>query len=210
MGALENGVGYFLRRPDGSIVEIGPIVPPTAPDEPDPTKLINEDGAEVDTEGTSEDGSHLFFTMRVGRWPSDSTGVGAPSLYEYAGTGNTTPMLVGVDHLRSARCWCHLNWARWQPRRRRRRARRARRARKPSATASAGRALTRSAAARGGVASGVRGLPRGPRSSTCSGLSSWPSCESPPGTGSSETAIAPSMGARDGLEWLPGALGLDI
>jgi hypothetical protein len=61
--------------------------------------------ADLSAVGLSADGSHFLFETQNAFWPFDSTqnnGVhggsgGAHSLYEYVGTGNATPMLVGVD-----------------------------------------------------------------------------------------------------------------
>jgi hypothetical protein len=98
----ENALDFFMRRPDRSIVDIGPGVPPgthagTADEVGQP--------AELSSVGLSADGSHLLFETRNAFWSFDSTQnngeqgnrPGAHSLYEYVGVGNATPMLVGVD-----------------------------------------------------------------------------------------------------------------
>jgi hypothetical protein len=82
----DNALSFFMRTPDHSIVEIGPALPPTTP-AGSPQQLGTN--AQVDPIGLSPDGSHFFF--EGGSWPM---GTGP---YEYAGTGNTTPMLIGVD-----------------------------------------------------------------------------------------------------------------
>jgi hypothetical protein len=94
VGQPDNSVGIFLRRPDRSIVEVGPAMPPTAP-----SGLAEEVGrfAELRVHGVSADASHVFFSLEHGFWPSDHTEGGSASLYEYEGVGNATPMLVGVS-----------------------------------------------------------------------------------------------------------------
>jgi hypothetical protein len=97
----DNRIDFFAREPDRSIVDIGPALPPTAPPG-DPLSL----GAKVSlmSLGLSAGASRLFFNIRNDFWPGDGTeerpgtnyGV-FPSLYEYLGAGNTTPLLVGVD-----------------------------------------------------------------------------------------------------------------
>ncbi|HXB63909.1 MAG TPA: hypothetical protein VNV42_03425 [Solirubrobacteraceae bacterium] len=91
----ENSAGYYLRLPDHSIVEVGPMVPPTTP-------LLERstlaEKAKPQLLGASADASHLIITLRSEfGWPFDGTSPGHESLYEYVGTGNTTPMLVGVN-----------------------------------------------------------------------------------------------------------------
>ncbi len=94
----DNRIDFFVRRPDRSIVDVGPALPPTAPPgEPGPLG----EAADLLPVGVSADASHIFFTLKHYFWPFDNT-VDSPSgpkssLYEYAGVGNTTPMLVGVS-----------------------------------------------------------------------------------------------------------------
>jgi hypothetical protein len=89
----ENSLNIFKRLPDGSIVEVGPGLPPSAP-----SGTVAEVGgaSDIDAVGVSSDASHVLFTLIGDRWPFDGTESGT-SLYEYAGTGNTTPLLVGVN-----------------------------------------------------------------------------------------------------------------
>ncbi len=96
----DNRIDFFARRPDRSIVDIGPALPPTAPVEP-PRELGVR--AALDGYGFSSsaplsgNASHYFFTLGHLHWPFDGTEDGLTSLYEYVGTGNSTPLLVGVD-----------------------------------------------------------------------------------------------------------------
>ncbi len=98
-----NGVDFFERRPDRSIVDVGPALPPTTP--PGTPQELGQKRAELYARGVSADGSHIFFDLYGDFWPFDNTEEkegffgdgGHPSLYEYVGTGNTTPLLVGVD-----------------------------------------------------------------------------------------------------------------
>jgi hypothetical protein len=89
-----NSAGFYLRRPDHSMVEVGPSVPPTTPllD-----TVILGSTVEPLVAGLSADASHLLYTLREYYWPSDGTSSTRRSLYEYVGTGNTAPMLVGVN-----------------------------------------------------------------------------------------------------------------
>jgi WD40 repeat protein len=87
----DNELDFFMRAPDHSIVDIGPALPPTAPAE-SPQELGTDAG--LGAIGLSPDGSHYFFSLGEGKdsWPAGG------NVYEYAGTGNTTPMPVGVDN----------------------------------------------------------------------------------------------------------------
>jgi hypothetical protein len=95
----ENELDFFMRNPDRSLVDIGPALPPTAPSE-SPRDLGGT--AELHKAGLSPDASRYFFYIEQNEyWPFDETirgPVPIPSLYEYLGSGNTTPLLVGVDN----------------------------------------------------------------------------------------------------------------
>ncbi len=84
-----NSIDLIMRRPDRSIVDVGPALPPV---QTSPYAALNNFG-----NGISVDASHIFFTMFADFWPFDDTIEGDVSLYEYIGYGNTTPLLVGVD-----------------------------------------------------------------------------------------------------------------
>jgi hypothetical protein len=90
----ENSLGIYERRSNRSIVEVGPALPPTAP-----AGSVREVSGEsqLDVQGISADGARVLFSLQGDYWPFDDTEGGARSLYEYAGTGNTTPLLVGVN-----------------------------------------------------------------------------------------------------------------
>ena len=54
--------------------------------------------ASISYEGASADLSRILFTTEPGyRWPFDQTAAGSSTLYEYVGTGNSAPSLVGVS-----------------------------------------------------------------------------------------------------------------
>ncbi len=89
-----NRVDFFMRRSDRSIVDIGPALPPTAPSE-DPEGL--GEAAKLNPVGLSPNGTRYFFTIRKYFWSFDGTEEGNSNLYEYLGTDNTTPLLVGVN-----------------------------------------------------------------------------------------------------------------
>jgi hypothetical protein len=80
---------FYARRADGTFVDIGPATPPSAgPQGTSPT-------AEALRVMTA-DLSHLVWggVDAGGQWPFDTFG---SRLYEYVGTGNTQPLLVGVS-----------------------------------------------------------------------------------------------------------------
>ncbi len=92
-----NTLDFFARRADRSIAEIGPALPPTAPPRSaDEGKGVLGYGFSPNAP-LSGDAARYFFSASQYHWPFDSTVVGDASLYEYLGTGNTTPLLVGVD-----------------------------------------------------------------------------------------------------------------
>jgi len=97
--AAEN---FYIREPDGAMVRVGPLLPPSVtagpPAGPFGAFLYKTQTAYVDA---SDDLSHVFFKMERGKgfgisWPGDATN-GLSSLYEYSGTGQTRPELVGVS-----------------------------------------------------------------------------------------------------------------
>jgi hypothetical protein len=103
-----NAEDLYIREPGGTepggeFVKVGPIVPPYATEGPagGSSPLLNET-AETVYAGASLDLSHVYFQIRGEGplWPGDTTAHnnGQLSLYEYVGTGNTTPSLVGVDN----------------------------------------------------------------------------------------------------------------
>ncbi|MFI5009619.1 MAG: hypothetical protein ACHQDY_05020 [Solirubrobacterales bacterium] len=78
----------YVERPRGTFTEVGPPTPePNAVNANRYTYL-----------GASADLSHVLFSTEPGfRWPFDSTLGAASTLYEYVGTGNVAPSLVGVS-----------------------------------------------------------------------------------------------------------------
>jgi hypothetical protein len=104
-GARHNSQSIFaddlyVREEDGSLVPVGPMVSPGLT-QGEPTgeyELLNHN---LYPPSASRDLSHVFFQIRGEGplWPGDTTQqtVGARSLYEYVGTNNTQPQLVGID-----------------------------------------------------------------------------------------------------------------
>ncbi|HEX5853586.1 MAG TPA: hypothetical protein VFY36_10890 [Solirubrobacteraceae bacterium] len=92
-----------VREPDGSFIEVGPIISPEAAAGPPAGELqFFANQIYVTYSGASRDLSHVFFQINSSGgplWPGDTTrlGGGEKSLYEYGGTGNTHPKLVGVN-----------------------------------------------------------------------------------------------------------------
>jgi hypothetical protein len=82
-----NFADFYLESPGGTFTRIGPATP--SPVTPNVGSFKNL--------GASADLSHVLFTASPGfRWPFDST-AGGSTVYEYVGTENTVPMLVGVN-----------------------------------------------------------------------------------------------------------------
>jgi hypothetical protein len=102
VGQAENRVDLYLRRAGGSVVDVGPALPPSAPS----GSLVRLwETVDLFAVGLSADGSRLLFDLSRYFWPGDGTEEAAGgnengvfhSLYEYLGAGNTAPLLVGVD-----------------------------------------------------------------------------------------------------------------
>ncbi len=85
-------VSFYVRRLNEPPVEVGPMLPPSAsPAEPEGNRFFNFGGA------SAGDLSAVLYGLRGQHWPGDETKAGAESLYEYVGTGNSAPQLVGVS-----------------------------------------------------------------------------------------------------------------
>jgi hypothetical protein len=90
-----NTIDIYRIQSDGSVLDIGPALPPSAPSG-SVTEVYGH--ALPGGVGVSADGSHTFFATVEEHWPFDATEAGWQSVYEYAGAGNTTPLLVGVNN----------------------------------------------------------------------------------------------------------------
>ncbi len=106
----------YLQPPGaGPPVAVGPVLPPTAvPAGPAGSGEQADNTASFSYLGATPDLSHVLFTImaqndtlpagvETNLWPGDTTQLGhettgLTSLYEYTGTGNSTPTLVGVDN----------------------------------------------------------------------------------------------------------------
>jgi hypothetical protein len=98
-----NAEDLYLREPDGTFVLVGPLVPPSLAAGP-PAGEDNEWHQDFNYKyvAASDNFDHVLFNARdAERWPGDTTfevmGNSYYSLYEYTGTGNTKPELVGVS-----------------------------------------------------------------------------------------------------------------
>lgn len=109
-GTNEGQDDLFVHHPDGVFTTIGPGIPAGA-------LIENEQGVEY--VGASLGFSHVLFSINFSYqyWPFDTTEKLADaywhSLYEYTGTGNTEPVLVGVsggagDHTLISQCGTSL------------------------------------------------------------------------------------------------------
>jgi hypothetical protein len=112
------GRDLYLRRPDGSFALVGPMVPPAAvPPTPTGTGAFVQGRSFEEFVGANRDFSHVLFELASSRtssnfelppgvetqlWPGDTTlndeAEPSASLYEYIGTDNSAPVLVGVDN----------------------------------------------------------------------------------------------------------------
>jgi hypothetical protein len=90
-GAETPAESFFVRSINGPMVEVGPILPPGVS-----PKEVSGKYAEFIAASPS-DLSTVLFSMSERHWPGDETEPGAESLYEYVGTGNSAPLLVGVS-----------------------------------------------------------------------------------------------------------------
>jgi len=89
----------YVREADGSLVEVGPMVPPAAAAGPS-AGSYQLSANTVSNAGASADLSHVLFELRGNGalWPGDTSQEETnPSLYEYVGTDNRQPRLVGVN-----------------------------------------------------------------------------------------------------------------
>ncbi len=90
----------YIRAPGGMLSDVGPLLPANA----------SEQGSTPRVVGESQDLSHIFFSAEAlgtaaALWPFDSSdrGFSSSDLYEYTGTNNTEPELVGVSGPRGSR-----------------------------------------------------------------------------------------------------------
>ncbi len=84
----EGVTSFYIEQPQGKFTDIGPVTP-----NPGVTNLNRYEYL-----GGSDALSHILFSTSPGfHWPFDNTAAGASPLYEYVGTGNSQPMLVGVS-----------------------------------------------------------------------------------------------------------------
>ncbi len=90
----------YVRERDGAMTRIGPLVPPGAASGEPGGDYQGFTGA-VKYAGASDDLSHVLFDIEGSGplWPGDQTYNGGTnrSLYEYFGTGQSEPELVGVE-----------------------------------------------------------------------------------------------------------------
>jgi hypothetical protein len=101
---------FYIRHADGSLVEVGPLLPPAAMAVWKPGDYNPEETGEVTYKGGSADLSHVLFSVQPASdgvsylWPglggeiSQGGGEDGESLYEYVGSGNSSPRQVGVDN----------------------------------------------------------------------------------------------------------------
>jgi hypothetical protein len=86
----KEGAAFYVRHPDGEYTEVGPRFSSSSVSQPSPGYR-----------GASNDLSTFVFSNSVVNpgelWPGDSTREDQ-SLYEYSGTGNSEPILVGVKN----------------------------------------------------------------------------------------------------------------
>ena len=90
----------YVREQDGTMTRIGPLVPPGAASGEPGRDYQGFTGA-IKYAGASDELSHVLFDIEGDGplWPGDTTYNGGTnrSLYEYSGTGQPEPELVGVE-----------------------------------------------------------------------------------------------------------------
>jgi len=81
---------FYARRADGSLIDIGPLTPPSA------GRVGN---GTFNRSFVTGDLSRLVWETGGGtsHWPFDETSAGSRTVYEYAGAGNAQPLMVGVS-----------------------------------------------------------------------------------------------------------------
>lgn len=90
---------FYLRESDGTMVKIGPALPPTATSGPPAGEAdYFKYGLQTRYMEASDDLSHVLFEISgTGlNWPGNTT-VDGTSLYEYSGSDQVRPELVGVN-----------------------------------------------------------------------------------------------------------------
>src|ERR1700723_2420668 len=98
VGRLGDSLDFYRGGAGGSVVDVGPVLSPSALEglpplsPPEEAKRVN-----LSFSGVSADGSRVLYSVNSSFWPFDGTREGFDSLYEYVGSGSTTPMLVGVN-----------------------------------------------------------------------------------------------------------------
>ena len=88
---------YYVRDPEGLFTEVGPLTDPAF----GPTVNPAPPGAGPDLsftpfDGASSDLSHVLFGIKHFHWQGDESKDFSQSLYEYLGSANSEPYLVGV------------------------------------------------------------------------------------------------------------------
>jgi hypothetical protein len=103
-----NAEDLYLREPDGSFVKVGPLIAPSLASGQTSGYYGGPPKGELRFVGASSDLSHVLFTFNEPAffWPFAE---GSATLYEYSGTGNSEPTLVGVsggagDHTLISKC----------------------------------------------------------------------------------------------------------
>jgi hypothetical protein len=97
---------FYRRNSDGAFTLVGPALPSSATAGPPSGQCSGEsqvpdESGTFSTLGDSRDLSRVLFAMSAEEganvlWPGDTTHAFDRSLYEYVGTGNAAPLLVGV------------------------------------------------------------------------------------------------------------------
>jgi hypothetical protein len=107
VGAKPIDSRFYTRMVDGTVTEVGPLIPPATIAEWTPADAEAQDIPTPGYRGASGDLTHLFFdegsrTSPGGKqwlWPGDTTAsIGTRSLYEYSGIDNREPELVAIEN----------------------------------------------------------------------------------------------------------------
>jgi hypothetical protein len=87
----------YVRGTDGSFVDVGPATPPADGPAVPPAPEGSGPKGRWTLQGASSDLSHVLYSLDPEfRWPGDTSVGQEANLYEYVGTGNSAPTMVGV------------------------------------------------------------------------------------------------------------------
>ncbi len=100
LGQTTHTRGLYVRSAAGAFSLVGPLTPPHSFSEEEESNVIDTSEAFFDRPvAATSDYDHAVLEAPAPEdfWPFDGTSGATGSLYEYSGTGNSQPVLVGVE-----------------------------------------------------------------------------------------------------------------